>query len=577
MNLSKVRPLFEAIERAEASMYASPVHFYTPNAGCQEAFHKSQAEMRIILGGNSSGKSYCGLGAEVAYHVVEGVDTDGNKTGYAVHPYRKIRLPVNGAISSATEEVQRRTKGGTQSYFQQFLERDIKESHSERGAYKNVILKNGCEIEFITDASGRAAYQSATFNFIAMDEPHQPAVINEAQMRLIREPNCRLWWAFTPVIDPKSKISMENIQYAIREYIRPALQRQRRGEPHDGTEVWFMPTKENENYIDYSAAERATSRMSKEERRIRLTGEYVEMMLMSGFNVEALENIENECFEPREGDLILNDTKIEVGEEVHYLPDFKEGHALHFWYPPEPGHKYVIGVDVGGRVDPTSATVIDVNHHNIVAEFHGWMQETDLARSLQLLGYYYNKAMIGVETNKEGKVTVELMRRGHSDLGIVRYPNLYMRPKSALLSQGFDVPSLEPGWMTTGGAKGTRELLIGNVRMFIARSDDAIHRGFSNPMPSWKHVEEAMTFSPNSQGKLEAETGKNDDRIISLGIALQVMKRVDRSGWLDGETIPDTTKKEVLQLSKEGGGISLDFGYESEDHDRVNIAKDYVP
>ena len=429
MNLSKVRPIFEAIERAVSTRNASPIHFYQANPGCQDEFHKSQAFMRIILGANSSGKSFCGLGAEVAYHVVEDIDIEGNSTGYAVHPYRKIRLPVIGAISSATEEVQARAEGGTQSYFLKFLEQEIVDAQMERGSYKKVELKGGSKIEFITDASGRKAYQGATFDFIAMDEPHQPTVVNEAKMRLVRRPNCRIWWAFTPVIDPNSRLSVANIQWAIKEVVRPAMMKQNKGDFSGNTRVWHMPATENK-HVDYDMLIKATEGMSKEEREVRLTGRYIDMMIMSGFDIQALEELENHCIEPVEASLELRDNIIVPDEKTHYMPSFKEGHIYHFWDFPKNGHKYVIGVDVGGRTDPTSATVIDINHHCIAAEFHGWIQETDLARQLQLLGFYYNAADMGIETNKEGQVTVTLLQHGHPDLGIMRYPNLYKRPKT---------------------------------------------------------------------------------------------------------------------------------------------------
>ena len=138
------------------------------------------------------------------------------------------------------------------------------------------------------------------------------------------------------------------------------------------------------------------------------------------------------------------------------------------------------------------------------------------------------------------------------------------------------MPGYEPGWLTTGGARGTRDLLIGNVRMFFARALDGIKRGFENACPSIYHIDEATTFSPNMSGKLEAESGKHDDRIISLGIALQVMKRVDETNWLQGDTQRTKKIEPVFQTSPEGI-VNMDFGFEDTyDPDQQSINKDFV-
>ena len=552
MKKAFARSVYESLDRAKAARAQSPIHFYRANPGKAELFHQSDAQTRILLGGNSAGKSYAALGAEVANHVVEAMDSEGNSTGWAVHPYRKIKIPNVGWISSATEDVQKEPYGGTQSYVNEFIGHEIVGGTEDRGVWKEKRLRNGSRIVFKTMMSGPQAYRSATIDWLAVDEPHPRSVINEARMRLIRsQPMGSMWWALTPVSDPNKHTTVEMIRWLMQDLVRPALIRQKQGVPHNGVEVWHMHMKENARYIDYKGAMNAMSGMPDHEQHARSTGEYMNMTIGQGFSGRTIELLEDRTKEPQAEGHLAYDDRARFQEGYTYNPDFREGFVYRFWEFPVNGHEYIIGVDPGGVSDPTSATVIDVNHRGVVAEFHGWCDEVDLAKHLQVLGLYYNMAEIAVEVNNQGKVTVNSMFNGNREQGIIPYENLYFRSRPSDLKKGFDIPSRDPGWLTTGSANGggTRDLAIGGIRMFLSKA--LLAPEGTTYIPSLYHLDELRHFNQDNRGKLQAEDGHLDDRVMSLGIALQVLKRRD-GGWLDNTMDTTNTHKDFMKHTDTG-------------------------
>ena len=138
------------------------------------------------------------------------------------------------------------------------------------------------------------------------------------------------------------------------------------------------------------------------------------------------------------------------------------------WEKPQSSEEYVIGVDVSeGKVskdihDPTGnkrdwsvATVLKARDAAMVAQYKSQVDTGTLAVDLYMLGYWYNEAMLAVETNSMGIGVVHM-------LGQAGYSNLYQPRVKPMGDVG--VPDYlgikSMGWVTT---KATKPILIAAI------------------------------------------------------------------------------------------------------------------
>jgi hypothetical protein len=159
---------------------------------------------------------------------------------------------------------------------------------------------------------------------------------------------------------------------------------------------------------------------------------------------------------------------------------------------------YAIGADVGGGVgrDRSVAQVINITKNKQVAEWVADNIAPDVfAAKLASLGEAFNNAFITVETNNHGGMTLLELKK--------IYPNwlLYRRKEDT-------ERVLEYCYQTT--AK-TKPLLVNNLRKEFTD-------GFVISSPALR--DELGTFVEKPTGKLEAEAGCFDDRVMALAIGL---------------------------------------------------------
>lgn len=177
---------------------------------------------------------------------------------------------------------------------------------------------------------------------------------------------------------------------------------------------------------------------------------------------------------------------------------------LKVWRRPDRRRLYVAGADVsegGAKGDADCCMVLDHEELRHVAELHGQFNTSTYARKLYWLGMWYNKALLGVERNSMGVAVVERLA---DDL---RYPNLYGPKRDELM----DDEPYEWGWRTT---QATRPLLVTTIQ-------EAVNEGSlrSDSVAFW---DECLSFKRNEKGRPEAESGKQDDRVMAMAIALKV-------------------------------------------------------
>ena len=215
-----------------------------------------------------------------------------------------------------------------------------------------------------------------------------------------------------------------------------------------------------------------------------------------------------QCFQASKGSLFHNITFIptndwqDVGNNLHVL----EPH-------PQQGLIYSIGADPasgsGGGSDPAAVQVICVQTGEQVAELASNKIPPDLlGKRLADLGRMFNNAFITVESNNHGPVTLDYLRKDYP------FALIYDSNGNAGGARELDEPELmELGFRTTSRSK---PIMIGRLRTELA-GDMVIH--------SSKLKGELATFIEHDTGKLAADKGCHDDRVMALACANMGIER----------------------------------------------------
>jgi hypothetical protein len=185
------------------------------------------------------------------------------------------------------------------------------------------------------------------------------------------------------------------------------------------------------------------------------------------------------------------------------------GGPLTIWRLPEFGTVYCIGADVAeglARGDYSSAHVIDAKSGTIVAHWHGHVDPDKFGEEiLYALGFFYNEALIGVESNNHGLTTLTSLNKAN-------YANLYRQRR---LNQRHAEQTEQLGWRTTTVSKPLAiDELSANLRDGVL------------DLRCEYTLAELKTFVRDDNGSTHGSP--HDDRVMSLAIANQMLKYV----WL---------------------------------------------
>jgi hypothetical protein len=183
------------------------------------------------------------------------------------------------------------------------------------------------------------------------------------------------------------------------------------------------------------------------------------------------------------------------------------------FHEPEAGHAYALAADVatGRGADYSSAHVIDLGDMGICAHFHGKLDSDQYAFQLHYLARYYNTAWLAVEMGGGyGEPVVLALRDGRE--GRPAYPRLYRHRQ---LDRG-DQPEAKPfGFPMNLKTRPTVIEGLGEAlreRLFSALDAELL-------MELQTFVYRTTNPSPRAQ------EGCNDDRVMSLAIALELYRQ----------------------------------------------------
>jgi len=184
--------------------------------------------------------------------------------------------------------------------------------------------------------------------------------------------------------------------------------------------------------------------------------------------------------------------------------DARQG-SLEIYRFPKHDTAFVIGADVslGVGKDSSAAIVMNSNKQVCAVYRNNYIDPSKFGDLLFYLGRYYNNALLAVENNSMGIATLNRLTQ-------MEYQNLYYQTKIANVSKE---EGTRIGWRTSTSSK---PAIIGFLKNAIENEDIWI--------PSRVIINELMNYVADESGKTNASYGANDDTVIALAIALEVIR-----------------------------------------------------
>jgi hypothetical protein len=221
---------------------------------------------------------------------------------------------------------------------------------------------------------------------------------------------------------------------------------------------------------------------------------------------------ECDCNFSTSGDTVFHSEWIEfIKETTIQDPVERRGvdQNLWIWEPADYSREYMVIADVarGDGKDFSACHVMDIQTNTQVAEYRGQLPPKEFGYFLTGLATEYNNALLVVENANIGWATLDaIIERG--------YRNLYQSPKSDQLTADSYLRVFEGNSEMVPGftmSMRTRPLCINKFREFVGDRSVTIR--------SKRLLEEMKVFIWRN-GRPEAQSGYNDDLVISFGIGM---------------------------------------------------------
>jgi len=178
---------------------------------------------------------------------------------------------------------------------------------------------------------------------------------------------------------------------------------------------------------------------------------------------------------------------------------------VRIWEVPEHRGQYIVAADTASLgTDFCAAVALNRKTWEMVAKWHGRINAGQFGDELNLLGRYYNNALLAVEANNMGQSTIDRLKT-------LNYPYLYLRERFSEVEKKV---TKEVGWWTD---RKTKPLMLGYLAELIRTRQIP-------SLPDEETLRELSSFTRKPNGRLEAAEGSHDDMVIALAIAFFVLK-----------------------------------------------------
>lgn len=488
----------------------------------QNAYVCSTAKIAICSGANQSGKS--SIGAIDTEICLTGIVPDSLKD---IYPESKIKKGEYWVSSLGYKETLEITK--PKVFF--YLPSKLIQSYNKLESILDTV--DGGKITFKSQEAGRDKYQGAVKDGVWLDEEHEKAVWDECYMRTVAKggwlrmtftPLKGLTWAYSELYLKAAKyISSENT-HGIKEEVGMVhtleeikLLKDRKLVVRENTSTEADPNIEFYSMTLYDNPTISDEEIQKTERKFkddmisyqaRILGKFSKITGRNVFNDKVLIKLQSRVatkFKRYE----IRDEELELNTQGRFIV-FKDK---------KPNGNYLIGADVAEGLetgDYSCAQIIERETCEQVAMWHGHCSPEEFGRILYSLGVYYNYGWLAPERNFHGFGVVNQLRSN-------RYRRLYYDydvPQQILKRQ--KVGERKFGWETN---RRTRPILIQDLAQFLNEEHLKINDA--------QTIEELFTFIYDKDGNTGAMGGCHDDRVIALGIALQLYKRTSSPNYRD--------------------------------------------
>ena len=198
--------------------------------------------------------------------------------------------------------------------------------------------------------------------------------------------------------------------------------------------------------------------------------------------------------------------KLKKGGNPKYLLEEDAEGEFTVWREPRKNRQYRIGVDVSEGLeinrrdtDWSVAVVLDAETYEEQAFLRIKIDPDLLAWQLKAIGKWYHDAMMLVERNNHGLVTLKYLQDFHS------YPSIYTEK---VLDERSNRSQRKIGFHTTVKSK---PIILDFLRELIREEELKLYSSVL--------IDELQTFVMQPNGRMQAQYGSHDDTVMALAIA----------------------------------------------------------
>lgn len=212
--------------------------------------------------------------------------------------------------------------------------------------------------------------------------------------------------------------------------------------------------------------------------------------------------------------LKINKTKYIDKKNIIDLPAILKlhyGKSLFMYQVPKMGMRYYIGCDLSEGLGQDYSVIEVFNQEGVqVAEFYNnKIKPYKMAEIINVIGLYYNKALLCVEKASGGHSCIERLRHDYSYKNMVKYKSY----------DQFNRPKFEVGFDTNSK---TKSLIINDFIELFEKRLIVIN--------SERLLQEMQVFV-SQNGKMGAISGSHDDSVMSTALAIVALKQKIHYKW----------------------------------------------
>ncbi len=359
--------------------------------------------------------------------------------------------------------------------------REGKRDDPENAILDFIVLNNGNVIGFKSCDQGRTKFQGTSKKLVWFDEEPPKEIYDECMMRTL---DCKgfIIGTMTPLL------GLTFVYDDIYLNDTKPINKQDK-EIHCAQWSW-----EDNPFLDAGERARLESMYTEAELEARKRGRFI-MPGACVFDKLALMRMQDKCYAGERGNLEWD------GKKVKWETDNQGEYEI--WFHPNEHDEYLNADDVAEGLehgDYSVAGILNRNQLRLEAVWHGHIDADVFADRILRLEAYYNKPLLAPERNKDGAVTISVLKK--QDVSIYH---------TTVYEKEYDQERETIGWLTTTK---TRPYVISAIKTAVREGHLKIY---------WKRfVDEAMNFIRWPDGKESARSGYWDDTVMMMGIMMHV-------------------------------------------------------